>query len=240
MCAIASRDGTFDDATVHEDGNPPAEQEAPFRVVVADDSWHYARALEAALQLERDIEVVAVAYSAEELIQVVRSSPVDAVLLDLDLPEMGGIAVCELLRAEHPAVAVVVVTALADAELARQCLALGARAYIVKHDRHDPERIAEAVRHAARGDLFLDRDVHQLLLTLASRTPNPAREAGLTAREIEMLPLIAEGLQNKEIASRLRVSEQTIRNHLSNIYRKLESKNRTQMTAEARRRGILP
>ena len=217
------------------------EARAPFRVLIADDSWHYAGALEAALTREQDIEVVHVSYSAEELVKALDGSEVDAdvVLLDLDLPEMGGVAACRVLQDRHPGVAVVVVTASADAELARECMALGARAYIVKYDHHDPQRIAEAVRHAAQGDLFFDRQVSQLLLTLASHVPDPAGDAGLTPREVELIPLIAEGLQNKEIAVRVGVSEQTVRNHLSNTYRKLGAHNRTQMLAEARRRGIL-
>ena len=75
---------------------------------------------------------------------------------------------------------------------------------------------------------------------MSSRAPDPAREAGITQREREVLPLVAEGLQNKEIALRLGVSEQTVRNHLSSIYRKLGAGNRTQVTREALRRGILP
>ena len=211
----------------------------PVRVVVAADSWHYARALEAMLQLEGDIEVLGIASSAAELRELAAANDVDVVLLDVDLPGMEGIAGCSSLRADHPDVAVVVVTATPDRELARRCMAVGARACIVKRDSRDPERLAEAARHVARGEPFFDHVAQELLLDLASRAPDPAREAGLTPRELEVLPLVAEGLQNRELASRLGVSEQTVRNHLSNIYRKLGARNRTEMAAEARRRGIL-
>jgi DNA-binding NarL/FixJ family response regulator len=225
---------------VNVSGSQPSRRSGEtLRVLVAEDSWHYGQALEATLAQEGDIEVVGLAYTAEAALEAVARDAPDVVLLDLDLPEMGGVAACELLRARHPQVAVVVVTALADEETARQCLALGAHGYVVKHDRHDPERIAAAIRSAARGDHVLDRDVHELLVALSSRAPDPAAEAGITPRELEILPLVAEGLQNKEIAGQLGVSEQTVRNHLSSIYRKLGASNRTQMTREAQARGIL-
>lgn len=219
-----------------QEGRTPG---GPIRVLVAEDSWHYGQALEATLTQERDIEVIGLAYTAEAALEVVARDAPHVLLLDLDLPEMGGVAACEQLRDRHPQVAVVVVTALADEDTARRCLALGAHGYVVKHDRHDPERIANAIRSAARGDHVLDRHVHELLVALSSRAPDPAAEAGITPRELEVLPLVAEGLQNKEVAARLSVSEQTIRNHLSSIYRKLGSTNRTQMIREARSRGIL-
>ena len=135
--------------------------------------------------------------------------------------------------------AIVIVTALTEQEPARQALAAGVRGYVIKRDKNDPERIAEAICSAARGDHLIDGEVHELVLSLAARTVDPARDAGITPREIEMIPLIAEGMMNKEIAARLALSEQTVRNHLSNIFRKLEAKNRTQMVAEARRRGLI-
>jgi DNA-binding NarL/FixJ family response regulator len=209
------------------------------RVALADDSWHYAQALEVTLRAEPDIAVVGVAYSAEELLEIVAASPPQVALVDLDLPEMGGLALCERLRDLHPEVAVVVVTGLTDRNLARRVLAAGARAFVVKHDRSDPDRIKEAIRSAARGDHLLDRDMHELLRELALRAPDPAQAAGLTPRELEVLPLLAEGLQNKQIAAQLGLSEQTVKNHLNSIGRKLDASNRTQMVTEARRRGII-
>jgi two-component system, NarL family, response regulator DegU len=203
-------------------------------VIVADSAWHYARALGVTLQLEHDLDVVGVAYGIEELIALAGETDVDVVVLDVDLCA----AAFERLRTRYPNVAIVGVGASADRERTRRCLALGLRAFVVKRDSADPERIAEAVRRVARGESYFDREVQRLLVDLASRAPDPALEARLTSRELELVPLIAAGLRNREVASRLGVSEQTIRNHLTNIYRKLGATNRTQMTAEARRRGI--
>src|SRR3954466_8773444 len=204
------------------------------RVIVADRAWHYARALGMTLQLEHDLDVIGVAYGIEELLGLTRSDDVHVVVLDVDLCA----AAFERVRARHPNVAVVGVGAAADRERTRRCLALGLRAYVVRRDSGDPERIAQAVRQVARGESYFDREVQRLLVELASRAPDPALEARLTSRELELVPLVAAGLRNREVASQLGISEQTIRNHLTNIYRKLGATNRTQMTAEARRRGI--
>jgi DNA-binding NarL/FixJ family response regulator len=205
--------------------------DGPVRVAVADGSWHYARALEATLTLQPDIDIVGIAYAADELIELVRTTAVDVIVVE-------DLVAAERLRSEQPDASLLMVSAAVDRERARRCIALGIRGYVVKRDRHDPERIAAAVRSIASGSPFFDREVQEFLLDLASRAPNPALEAGLTSRELEVLPLAAEGLGNRDLASRLGVSEQTIRNHLSNIYRKLGARNRTQMAAEARRRGI--
>jgi DNA-binding NarL/FixJ family response regulator len=201
------------------------------RVVVADGAWHYAQALGLALERELDLDVVGVAYTADELLDLVRQLDVDVAAVALGL----GV---ERLRVEHPEVSVVALSSVVDRERARRCVALGIRAHVVKRDARDPERIAEAARHAARGQAYLDREVQQLLVDIAAHAPDPALEARLTSRELEVLPLIAAGLRNREVASKLGVSEQTVRNHLTNMYRKLGATNRTHMTAEARRRGI--
>ena len=210
---------------------PGAPLDGLVRVVVADGSWHYAQALGVALERELDLEVVGVAYTTDELFELVREIDVDVAVLDLGLG-------LERLRVEHPEVRVVALSSELDRERARRCVALGIGAHVVKRDARDPHRVAEAARRAARGDIYLDREVQQLLVDIAAHAPDPALEARLTSRELELLPLIAAGLRNREVASKLGVSEQTVRNHLSNMYRKLGATNRTQMTAEARRRGI--
>jgi len=209
--------------------DPPLDR--PIRVAVEDGSWHYARALGVTLETEPDIDVVGVAFAVDELIEFVRETTVDVIVLE-------DLTAAERLRAAQHGAALLLVSATVDRERARRSVALGIRGYVVKRDRHDPERIAAAVRSIASGEPFFDGEVQEFLVDLASRAPDPALEAGLTSRELELLPLAAEGLGNRELAARLGVSEQTVRNHLSNIYRKLGARNRTQMAAEARRRGI--
>lgn len=221
--------------------NPASDDSvrSQLNVVIADSSWHYAQALETSLKAEPDIEVIAVVSSPEEAVRLVELHAPDVIVLDLELPPMDGFSISERLRFDHPDTAVVLTTTSIDREPLRRGLAAGARACVVKRDERDPERIAVAVRTAAVGDFLLDREIHQLLSDMAERAPDPAREAGLTPRELDILPLIAEGLLNKEIADLLGISLQTVKNHASSISRKLGVPNRTRMVAEARRRGII-
>src|SRR5207253_5458874 len=124
------------------------------------------------------------AYTADELIAFVGETEVDVVVMDGDLSTTAtGVDVFERLRSEHPSIGVVVVSGTVDRERARRCIALGLRAYVVKQDRHDPERIAAAVRHTARGKPFFAGEIQEFLIDLAASAPDPALEAGLTSRE---------------------------------------------------------
>jgi DNA-binding NarL/FixJ family response regulator len=209
------------------------------RIVIADDAWHYAAALEAALALERDLDVVHVAFPSTKAPSVAADFRPDVLLLGIDASTADGIAVCREVATGMPDLPVVVVTAPIDEFGAQALLAAGACGCVIKHDHTDPERILSAVRSAARGDLSFDRTWNQLLRRLATHAPDPATAVGLTPREREVLPFVADGLLNKQIAAALDLSEQTVRNHLSSIYRKLNTNNRTQTIAAARRLGIL-
>lgn len=220
--------------------DPGAITASPLRVVIADDAWHYAAALEAALSLEADLDVVHVAFPSARAPAVAVDYRPDVLLLGIDASSADGIAICQETSSQLPDLPIVVITALIDDLAAQALLVAGARGCVIKRDHTDPERILVAIRSAARGDLSFDRSLNQLLRRLAAQAQDPATAAGLTPREREVLPLIADGLLNKQIALALSLSEQTVRNHLSNIYRKLSTNNRTQTVAAARRLGILP
>ena len=210
------------------------------RVLIADDQWHYARALEAELDEEPDLEIVAVVHSAEAAVETAARVAPQVVLLDLDLPSMGGVEACRRLVSHDPDVAVVMVTVYDDEESWLACTEAGARGYVVKRGLDDPARVAERLRSAARGDVVVEREMRAQLRRLASRArSDPARDVGLTGREREILPLLALGLQDKEIALRLGVGAQTVRNHVSSILKKLSAANRTAAVAQARRLRIL-
>lgn len=209
------------------------------RVLVADDSWHYADALALGLSRAAGIMVTGTAYDAEEALRVARETSVDVVLVDLDLPPMGGVELCRRLTALEPAPAVVVVTVSVSEADARESLAAGARAYVVKEGPSDPARVAHAIQAAARGDHVLDRRIHGLIGRLASMHVDPASQAGLTPREREVLPLLVMGRSNKEIAAELGIGVQGVKNHVRSILRKLRAGNRTEAADQARRRGLV-
>jgi DNA-binding NarL/FixJ family response regulator len=211
------------------------------KVLIADDQWQYARALQAELEEEPDLEIIASVHTAEDAVaSAVALHDLDVVLLDLMIPEMGGVEACRRIVQQRPDLAVVIVTGHADERHWRAAMAAGARAYVVKQGPDDPARVVERLRLAAQGNTIIDNEMRAFLQGMARSVADPAEEAGLTPREREILPLLAEGHPDKVIAQRLVLTVQTVRNHVSHILGKLDMPNRTAAVAEARRRGILP
>jgi len=154
-----------------------------------------------------------------------RGPAFDLVLLDLAIPGLDGRAALPLMRARFPAVPVVVVSASDDPEAARQCMALGASAFIAKSVRRDA--LTSALQAVIDGGVVL------------SPTQRRSAPPGLTPRELEVLRRLGSGESNKAIARRLDISEATVRVHLTAVFRELGVASRTQALLEARRRGLL-
>jgi two-component system response regulator DesR len=160
-------------------------------------------------------------------------------LIDVELPDGDGIELSAELRRLLPDLAVVIVTG--DSDLmgkARRALEAGARGFVVKQGRLDIERCADAIRAAARGDQTIDGRLAHFIGNILSRS-DPIRAAGLSPREVEVLELVAEGLTNEQIASRLHIAKQTVKNHVHKITGKLDARNRTHAAKVARDRGIV-
>jgi DNA-binding NarL/FixJ family response regulator len=160
----------------------------------------------------------------------------DVVLMDLRMPGMGGVAATEAIARTYPSVKVVVLTSFGEAERVHAALTAGAAGYLLKDA--DPEEVATAIRAAAVGEVHLDSAVaRQLTRRMAS--PGVGLSA-LTAREREILALVAHGYSNQDIASRLFISERTARTHVSNLLGKLRLSSRTQAALLAIREGLIP
>ncbi len=176
-----------------------------------------------------DIEIVGETSSGTEVRPLVRQTSPDVVLLDLSMPGMDGLRCLELLGQRHPTVKTVVFSGNEDPELSEAAFTRGAAAFIPK--RIDPLDLAPVIRHALDGTVF--QPIH------TGPASAKVSNSGLTQREADILKTLAEGLSNKQIAARLWLSEQTIKFHLTNIYRKLGVKSRTEAIRHTYESGMI-
>jgi DNA-binding NarL/FixJ family response regulator len=215
---------------------------APLRLVIADDQASVRQGLVLLLDGLPDIEVVGAAADGEQALDLVAELKPDAILLDLHMPVLDGIGAIRRLTAEHPEVAIVVLTTYADDTSVLDALRAGARSYLTKDA--DYADIAQALHAAVGGLTVFDPRVHATLLaaTAASGPPGPAPNAplpdGLTHREAEILGMIARGMTNPEIAAQLFLSNHTIKTHISRIFAKTGSRDRAAAIGYAHRHHI--
>ena len=197
----------------------------PIRIVLADDHELVLEGLRSLLESEADMEVLATATSAQQLMDVVRRHRPDLLVLDLEMGEPGGLSCLEPIKAEHPALRVLVLTAYSDGESMRAALEAGADGYALKTE--PPQQTVASIRQVHRGHLVFPLAARRWLL----RGPAGGQPSQLTDREREILALVSEGLTNAQIAARLRVSDNTVKFHLQNVYLKLKLNNRTEAAA---------
>ena len=222
----------------------------PLRVVIADDQASVREGLVLLLGGLPGIDVVGAAADGEQALAQVAEHQPDAILLDLHMPVLDGIGATRRLAAEHPGVAIVVLTTYADDGSVMEALQAGARSYLTKDaDRTD---IARALQAAAGGLTVFDPRVRATLLAAASAAPPtepgsvppasagplPEPPDGLTHREVEILGLMAQGLTNPEIAERLFLSNHTVKTHINRIFAKTGSRDRVAAVGYAQRHRI--
>ena len=201
------------------------------RVLIADDHPLLIAGIRGALDQERDIEVVGEATSGAQVMPLVAHSSPDLVLLDLRLPEMDGITCLRRIRERYPNVRVVMLSVISDQAQVTEALEAGASAYIVKSI--DTTDLAAAIRQTISGTFFCVGN-----LGVGHAEHNGASEAGLSEREVEILQGVTRGLSNRAIAKDLWLSDQTVKFHLHNIYRKLGVSNRTEAAKYAFEHGL--
>lgn len=219
-------------------------EQGTLRVVLADDQTVVREGLATLLGLLPGVEVVGVAEDGLVALRLVAEQQPDVLLVDLRMPRCDGVEATRRVRAEHPRTEVVVLTTYADDESVLGALQAGARGFLTKDA--DAEAIARALHAAAAGQSTIDGDVQRRLVEAAARSrPRSGSEqladlvAGLTAREIEVLRLIAAGLSNSEIARRLVVSEATVKTHVNHVFAKADLRDRAQAVAYAYRAGLI-
>jgi DNA-binding NarL/FixJ family response regulator len=200
------------------------------RVLMADDHPVLVEGLRLSLEADGGFEVVGIAHDGARVLPMIRNTSPDVVLLDVHMPGIDGIGVVARIRRAHPDVKVVMCSMEAGSELIQAAFMAGACGYIVK--TVEPRDLAPAVRQAIAGSAF------QAIGGSAPDDTTLVRAAGLTNREIEILRLVTRGFSNKMIAQELWVTEQTVKFHLSNVYRKLGISNRTEAARWAHSKGL--
>jgi DNA-binding NarL/FixJ family response regulator len=208
------------------------------RVVVVDDQQIMREGLVALLELLDDMEVVGDACNGEEALRLVEEQQPDVVLMDLKMPVVDGIEATSRITRDHPGVAVLVLTTYADGEFVDGALRAGALGYLTK-DAGRVE-IASALRSAAAGQSTFDASVsRRLVAALGAQQPRRrGNPDGLTAREVEVLSLIAQGMNNSEIAAELFIGEATVKTHINNAFAKTGVRNRAEAVRYAYREGL--
>jgi DNA-binding NarL/FixJ family response regulator len=210
------------------------------KVLIADDHSLVRQGLRRYLETAGDIEVVAEASNGEEVLRLMANGAGDAdvVLLDIRMPDMDGLETARFLQQRYPSVGVVMLTAYDDREFVVEAVRSGARGYVLK--ARDAEHLIQTVRLVAGGNMVIDPQLAMALADELSHTRERDRRAeSLTAREIEVLQLLAFGHTNKDIADQLFISPDTVKTHLEHIFEKLGASDRTAAVAEALRRQII-
>ncbi len=203
---------------------------ATLKVLIADDHRLVLEAVRMALGNADGVEVVGEAVNGSQVLPRIEQTNPDVVLLDLRMPGMDGLTCLDRIQKRYPDVDVVVLSATDEPEAIDAALARGARAFIHKHV--DPIDLASALRLAISGSMQYPR-------TDANGDGAAAREAGLTDAEIRVLRSLANGLSNREIAKELWLTEQTVKFHLTSIYRKLGVSSRTEAIRVAFQRSLV-
>jgi DNA-binding NarL/FixJ family response regulator len=215
----------------------------PIRVVVADDQAAVRDGLVTLLDLDPQITVVAEAADGGQAVAAVAAADPDVVLMDLHMPGTDGIEATAQITARHPRTKVVVLTTYADDVSIHGALQAGALGYLTKDSGR--EDITRAVIAAAAGQSILDADVQRRLVTAATAArpaaplPQAAPPDNLTAREVEVLRLIAAGRSNAQIAKELFVSEATVKTHINHLFAKTGVRDRAQAVRYAYRHGLV-
>ncbi len=214
------------------------------KVVIVDDHFFFRQGVRDVLNAEPDVTVVAESGDGEEAIGLIERCRPDVVLMDVNLPALNGLQVTQQVKMLCPDTNVIILTAYDDEEQIYRAIRIGASAYFPKDVA--PAQLLETVRLVAQGYYVISNrtmtpeEAEQWLLELYHRygiSPEDSTFSPLTSREMEILEQIIDGLSNKEIATHLGISQQTVKNHVTSILSKLNRSDRTQAAIYALRHG---
>jgi two-component system, NarL family, response regulator LiaR len=208
----------------------------PIRVMLVDDHTMVRRGLATFLKVFDDLELAGEAESGAAAIRLCGEILPDVILMDMVMPDMDGAAATHAIRQQFPQVQVIALTSFKEGDLVKNALEAGAIGYLLKDV--SAAELVEAIRAAHAGRATLSPEAAQALVETSNQPPAPGLD--LTERELEVLALMVEGLNNTQIAGRLSVSPSTIKSHVSNILSKLGVASRTEAVTLALRNRIIP
>lgn len=213
------------------------------KLIIVDDHAMVRQGLRQMLNMEGNFEIISEVEHGDEVIEKVLTLKPDVVLMDINLPGKNGIDLTAELSRRAPAIKILALTADGDQYHLSQMIKAGASGYILKDA--NSETIYEAIRTVARGDAYLSPHLLSIVFNefrQASTTEKKVvlpDEMGLTPREMEIIGYIAQGENNREIAKKLFISEKTVKNHVSNILKKMGLEDRTQVAVYAHQKGLI-
>lgn len=214
--------------------------ETMINVLIADDHSLLRQGLKQILELEHDIAVIAQASNGNEAVQYAEEFRPDVILMDINMPGLNGLQAIAEIKKKKLSSKIIVLTIHEDREYLFKTLRMGAEGYVLKDA--EPAVLIEAIRNVNAGQSYMQPNMTMELVKEFNRVTMHEKERhennNLTCREIEVLELIAEGMINKEIAGKLYISEKTVKNHVSNIFKKLNVSDRTQAAIYAFKHNI--
>lgn len=209
----------------------------PIRILVVDDHPVVRKGIKTLLAEEENMEVVGEAVNGLDAVQKAVALKPDVILMDLVMPEMNGIEAIQQITSQQPEARILVMTSFAADDKVFPSIKAGALGYLMKDS--DPDDLIRMIHQVQRGELSIHPTIARKVIQELNRpAEDPLTPEPLTERELEILQLLAQGVENKEIARRLVLREATVRTHVSNILGKLHLANRVQATLYALRKGI--
>ncbi|MBQ8624697.1 MAG: response regulator transcription factor [Agathobacter sp.] len=208
------------------------------RIMITDDHSMIREGLKSLLELDGDIQVIAEAVDGQDCLNKLETIQPDVLLLDINMPVMNGLEVLKNLKLRKNRVKVLILTVHNEVEYLMKAVDIGINGYVLKDS--ESAVLKKAIVSIAAGDNFIQPNlIPALNAKMIEKNEDSIKLENLTSREIEVLKLLAIGMYNKEVAESLEISERTVKNHVSNIFKKLDVTDRTQAAVFAIRNGIV-
>lgn len=207
-------------------------------IMITDDHSMIREGLKNLLELDGDIKVIEEAVDGEDCLKKLKSVFPDVLLLDINMPKKNGLEVLQILKENKSKLRVLILTVHNEVEYLMKAMDIGANGYILKDS--ESSELKKAIFSVAAGEDYIQPSLIPVLnLKMIEKNKDEGKIESLTRRELEVLKLLAIGMYNKEVAEKLHISERTVKNHVSNIFKKLEVTDRTQAAVFAIRNNMI-